>query len=124
MKRQDCLTKQAVCRFIFSFDFFSALQVKKYLCFSGGYKVTLVIYKAKQKVQPIKCFSDDASNATDDDRTKDEKKIRKVRKPRKNSLQDISATEKKRIDKYIHDHCRTSGRHSMKSDAIRKAVGM
>ncbi|CAG9530140.1 unnamed protein product [Cercopithifilaria johnstoni] len=68
--------------------------------------------------------SNDESNATGDNQTKDGKKIRKVRRARKNFTRDISAIDKKRIDKCIHDYCGISGRHSIKANAIREAVGM
>ncbi|VDK80748.1 unnamed protein product [Litomosoides sigmodontis] len=68
--------------------------------------------------------SNHESNAADDNQAKDERKTWKVRRLRKNYTQDISAIDKKRVDKCIHDCCGTSGRHSTKADAIRKAVGM
>uniref|UniRef100_A0A8R1TZ61 Uncharacterized protein n=1 Tax=Onchocerca volvulus TaxID=6282 RepID=A0A8R1TZ61_ONCVO len=68
--------------------------------------------------------SNDESNETDDNQTKDEKNKRKVRRAQKNFTQGISSIDKKRLEKCIHDHCGTSMRHSTKTDAIRKAVGM
>ncbi|EFO27668.2 hypothetical protein LOAG_00821 [Loa loa] len=68
--------------------------------------------------------SNDESNATDDNQTKDGKKTRKIKKVRRNFIRGISEIDKKHIDKCIHIYCGTSVRHSTKADAIRKAVGM
>ncbi|EJW83989.1 hypothetical protein WUBG_05098, partial [Wuchereria bancrofti] len=59
-----------------------------------------------------------------DNQTKDGRKTRKVRRAGKDFTRGISAIDKNRIDKCIHDYCGTSVRHSTKADAIRKAVGM
>ncbi|EJW80720.1 hypothetical protein WUBG_08370, partial [Wuchereria bancrofti] len=68
--------------------------------------------------------SNDESNEIEDNQTKDGRKTRKVRRAGKDFTRGISAIDKNRIDKCIHDYCGTSVRHSTKADAIRKAVGM
>uniref|UniRef100_A0A0R3RXZ1 HTH psq-type domain-containing protein n=1 Tax=Elaeophora elaphi TaxID=1147741 RepID=A0A0R3RXZ1_9BILA len=68
--------------------------------------------------------SNDVSIATDINEAKDGKGTPRVRGARKNFTQDISAIDKKRIDRCIYEFCGTSARHSTKADAIRKAVGM
>ncbi|VDM20398.1 unnamed protein product [Wuchereria bancrofti] len=68
--------------------------------------------------------SNDESNEIEDNQTKDGRKTRKVRRTGKDFTRGISAIDKNRIDKCIHDYCGTSVRHSTKADAIRKAVGM
>uniref|UniRef100_A0A915PPC6 Uncharacterized protein n=1 Tax=Setaria digitata TaxID=48799 RepID=A0A915PPC6_9BILA len=68
--------------------------------------------------------SNDESNLTDDNKTNNENKTRKVRRTQKDFTRSISTIDKKRIDKYIHDYCGTSLRHSTKRDAIQKAVTM
>ncbi|KAL4003891.1 hypothetical protein ACH3XW_9475 [Acanthocheilonema viteae] len=76
-----------------------------------------------ERIEMSSKTSNDENNAAGGNQTKDEK-TQKVRRARKNFTRGISAIDKERIDKCIHDYCGTSGRHSMKADAIRKAVGM
>ncbi|KAM3722873.1 hypothetical protein ACO02O_06170 [Dirofilaria immitis] len=68
--------------------------------------------------------SNDESNVTDDNQTKDEMRRRKVRRARKTLMRGVSAVDKKHLDKCIHDYCESSIRHSTKVNAIRKAVSM